>query len=180
MSSPTAQTNSERENLLQLLRRTESLYLATLEGVSPAQAGFRPAPERWCILEIAEHVATTEEFMSRFTVTASPSTEETDLSMDQKIHRFAADRGRRFSAPDGTRPCGRFGSLAEAVATFRNALQKTIEHLEQTSSDLRRSRVMHPAAGNIDVHQNLLIMAYHPERHAKQIEEIKTSEGYPK
>jgi hypothetical protein len=39
---------------------------------------------------------------------------------------------------------------------------------------------MHPAAGSIDVYQNLLIMAYHPERHAKQIEEVKSSEGYPK
>jgi hypothetical protein len=180
MSSPTAVNNSERETLLQLLRRTEALYLATLEGVSPAQAAFRPAPERWCILEITEHIATTEEFMSKFTVTASPSTEETDLRMDEKIHRFAADRGRRFSAPEGTRPCGRFDSLAEAVAAFRAALQKTIEYLQQTPSDLRRSRVIHPAAGNIDVHQNLLIMAYHPERHAKQIEEIKASEGYPK
>jgi hypothetical protein len=40
-------------------------------------------------------------------------------------------------------------------------------------------RVMHPT-GNIDVYQNLLIGAYHPQRHAKQIEEVKSSPRYPK
>jgi hypothetical protein len=59
------------------------------------------------------------------------------------------------------------------------ARQRTIEYIKQTQVDLRRLRVMHPT-GNIDAYQNLLIGAYHPERHAKQIEEVKSSPHYPK
>ena len=180
MSAQPSQVNSEREILVQLLRRTAALYLATLENVSPKQAAFKPGPERWSIVEVAEHIATTEQSMCNLAVTASPSTEESDRRMDERIHRFAADRGRTFAAPEGACPCGRFGSVEEAAAAFSTALQDAIEYLRRTQSDLRRLRVMHPAAGSIDVYQNLLIMAYHPERHAKQINEIKSTVGYPK
>jgi hypothetical protein len=180
MSSPAVEPNSEREILQELLRRTELLYLATLENVSPAQATFKAAPERWSILEIAEHVAATEEFLLVLAIAASPSTEESDPRMDLRIHRFAADRQRTFVAPEGVCPCGRFGGIPEAAAAFRRGRQKTVEYVHETQADLRRLRVLHPAAGSIDVYQNLLIGAYHPERHRKQIEEIKSTDAYPK
>lgn len=178
MSSPATQTNSERAGLLQLLRRTGPLYLATLENVSPAQAAFKPAPERWSIVEIAEHVAMAEEFMQKLAAAASPSTDRSDRRIDDRIHRFAADRARAFRAPEDVCPRGRFGSIEECAAAFRLARQRTIEYVERTPSDFRKLHVMHPT-GNIDVFQNLLIGAYHPERHAKQIEEVKATEAYP-
>jgi hypothetical protein len=180
MSSPAVEPNSERAILQELLRRTELIYLATLENVSSAQATFRTARERWTILETAEHVAATEEFLLALTTAASPSTLESDPRMDLRIHRFAADRQRTFVAPEGVCPCGRFGGIVEAAASFRRARQKTVEYVHETQRDLRRLRVLHPAAGSIDVYQNLLICAYHPERHAKQIEEIKSAGAYPK
>jgi hypothetical protein len=180
MSSPAVETRSEREILLELLRRTEFLYLATLENVSSAQATFKAAPQRWSILETAEHVAATEEFLLALTTAASPSTEESDPQMDERIHRFAADRRRTFVAPQGVCPRGRFDSIVEAVVSFRRARHKTVEYVHETQANLRRLRVMHPATGSIDVYQNLLIGAYHPERHAQQVEEIKSSEAYPK
>jgi hypothetical protein len=180
MNSPAVARNSERAILLELLRRTELLYLATLENVSSAQAAFKAAPQRWSILETAEHVAATEEFLLALTTAASPSTVESDPRMDERIHRFAVDRQRTFVAPEGVCPCGRFGGIAEAAAAFRRARQKTVQYVHETQADLRRLRVLHPAAGSIDVYQNLLIGAYHPERHAKQVQEIKSTEAYPK
>jgi hypothetical protein len=179
MNSPGAEANSERESLLHLLRRTEVLYLAKLENVSPEQAAFKPRPDRWSIAEIAEHVAIAEEFMYQLAAGASPSTEESNPRIDERIHRLAADRGRAFPAPEDVCPRGRFGSVAESAVAFCGARQRTIEYIKQTQLDLRRLRVMHPT-GNIDVYQNLLIGAYHPERHAKQIEEVKSSPRYPK
>jgi hypothetical protein len=180
MSSPGANRDSERESLLQLFRRTEALYLATLDGVSPEQAGFKAGPGRWSIGEIAEHVATTEEFIYELATAATPSSEGSDPLVDERIHRRAADRQRTFVAPERVCPHGRFETIALAAAAFRAALQKTIVYVEGSKDELRRLRVMHPAAGSIDVYQNLLIMAYHPERHAKQIEEVKASPGYPR
>lgn len=179
MSSPRLLTNAEREALLQLLQRTSAVYLATLEYVSAEQAAFKQAAERWSIAEIAEHVAVAEEFMYKLAAGAAISGEESDPRMDERIHRYAANRAKPFPAPEEMRPCGRYGSTAEAVAAFRNARQTTIEFVERTQADLRRLRVKHPA-GEFDAYQNLLIGAYHPERHAKQIEEIKACHGYPK
>jgi hypothetical protein len=179
MSSPAQPSNPECENLLQLMQRSESLYLAALENVSPAQAAFKPGSDRWSIEEVAEHVVAVEEFLLMLTKNASPSTEETDLRMDERLHRGAANRRRTFEAPEGVRPCGRFRNLSETAAQFCDARRKTVEYLQQSQAALRRLRVAHPVAGNIDAYQNLLILAYHPERHAAQIAEVKAHPAYP-
>jgi DinB superfamily len=166
MISPAPETSSERERLLELLRRTEALYLGALRNVSAAQASFKPSPDRWSIAEVAEHVAVEEEFMYRLAQNASPSTRESDQRIDLRIHRLAADRGR-------------YGSVTESAAAFSLARKRTIEYLRRTKADFGRWRVLHPT-GDIDVYQNLLIGAYHPERHAKQIAEIKSSDAYPR
>ncbi len=180
MTVAAEQSNPECEFLVQLLRRSQSTYLNALENVSPAQAAYKPGSERWSIAEVAEHVAATEQYMLKLIKNASPSTEESDPRMDERIHRGGADRTRTFTAPEGVRPRGRFRDLAEAAAYFSDARRKTFEFVEQAQAGLRRLRVVHPVAGNIDAYQNALIMAYHPERHAAQIAEIKTGAAYPK
>jgi hypothetical protein len=133
MSSPGEQANSERESLLHLLRRTEVLYLAELENVSPEQAAFKQRPDRWSIAEIAEHVAIAEEFMYKRAAGASPSTEESDPRIDERIHRLAADRGRAFPAPEDVCPRGRFGSVAESAARLRRPAKNNRVHKADAS-----------------------------------------------
>src|SRR5271154_5109450 len=176
-SSP---TNSEQEALVDLLNRTEQLFLAALENVSSEQACFKTAPDRWSIAGIAEHAGCVEELLLQLLSSATPSTEETNRVIDEKIHRFAASRARVAPAPEGAHPRGRFPGLADSAAHFRQVRQKSYQYVQQTAPKLRALRVQHPVAGNIDAYQCLLLLAYHPQRHIGQIEEIKSHPDFPR
>jgi len=179
-TSATPQTNSELQALLDLLNRTEQLFLSALENVSAEQACFKTAPERWSIAGIAEHAVSVEELLHQLLGSATPSTEETNSVIDEKIHRFAASRTRVVPSPEGAHPRGRFPGLADSAAEFRQVRQKSRQYAQQNAPNLRALRVRHPVAGNIDAYQCLLLLAYHPQRHIGQIDEIKSHADYPR
>ena len=175
----TAQTKSEQEALVDLLHRTEELFLLALENISADQACFKTAPDRWSIAGIAEHVVSVEEFLLELLRSATPSTDESNRVIDGKIHRFAASRTRVVRAPQSVHPCGRFADLADSAAHFREVRQRSYLYVQQTAANSRGLRVQHPVAGNIDAYQCLLLLAYHPVRHIGQIDEIKAHPDYP-
>ena len=54
-------TDRERETALALLTRSRGVVLNAVEGVTETQARWRPAPERWSILEYIEHLAVSDD-----------------------------------------------------------------------------------------------------------------------
>jgi len=54
-------TDKERQSALDALARTRQTVLDAVEGVSDAQARWKPSPERWSILEYMEHLAISED-----------------------------------------------------------------------------------------------------------------------
>ena len=53
-------TDRERETALALLARSRTALLQAVEGVTDEQARWKPAAERWTILEYVEHLAVSE------------------------------------------------------------------------------------------------------------------------
>jgi hypothetical protein len=174
------QHDAELKNLIDLLYRTEKDFLGALEGVSAQQCAFRTATGRWTIEEIAEHIVLVEELLQELLTSAAVSTEEPNRGFDEKIHRHAPSRARVVEAPERVRPRGRFANMAESAANFRQIRCKTHQIVQETSTKLRQSRVNHPVAGVIDSYQCLLLLAYHPQRHIGQLDEIKAHADYPR
>jgi len=54
-------TDKEREAALALLARSRTVVLNAVDGVTDYQARWKPAPERWSILEYVEHLAVSED-----------------------------------------------------------------------------------------------------------------------
>src|SRR5215467_11852823 len=81
-------------------------------------------------------------------------------------------------APDTLKPTNRFGSPEAAIKHFVESRAKTEEFLK-TTADLRGHAVDSPAGGKWDAYQFILMIAAHSQRHTKQIEEVKSSTGYP-
>ena len=52
-------TTEDRDKLLDTFRQGRATWLASLDGAS--NVSQRPGPERWSVLEIAEHVAIVEK-----------------------------------------------------------------------------------------------------------------------
>jgi hypothetical protein len=96
------------------------------------------------------------------------------------ILTLAHERTRKAKAPERSEPTGRYESLFEALERFRDARERTLQFAESISvEELRAKVVPHPLAGTLDGYQLLTLMAVHPERHALQVEEIKTDLEFP-
>ena len=89
------------------------------------------------------------------------------------IRTRAADRSRKVPAPEAAVPAGRYGTLAEALAAFEEARTRTVAYVEACDEDLRAKVTTHPILKAVTCHETLLMMAAHPERHAKQVIEIR-------
>lgn len=164
---------TEREELLELLKRSEDKYVSTVDGLSEQSAQARLNEDSWSILEIAEHVAVAEHGMSRALELAPEGVAATpDAEFEARLRSLGTDRTKKTESPDAAKPKGRWKSLAEALQAFRASRAKSMA-MVQSVPNLRMRSSLHPFFGKLDGYQLVLIMAQHCERHALQIEEIK-------
>lgn len=180
---------TEREALIKELQKSEQVFLKAIAAVTAAQAKFKAAPDRWSVLECAEHLALTEPFLFGLALQTATKTEvKPDLSKraaadvsaaDQKVAARVVDRTQKAKAPEPATPTGKFATLEAATAAFRAERAKTIEYVRTTQHDLRgHGFALGPETS--DAYQLLLLLAGHTERHSAQIDEVKASPGYPR
>ena len=159
-------------------------FLAAVEGLSEAQLNFKPAPERWSVAEVAEHIAAAEDMflgMIEGQVLQAPArTEPANLQeIDQLILTAIPDRTQKRQAPEPLVPTRRFGNVAETLKHFQDSRAKTLALLAERN-DLRAHATDSPLGQKLDAYQWLLFLSAHCERHTKQINEVKADANFPK
>jgi hypothetical protein len=173
---------SGKEMLLNLLRASREHFLGSFAGVNDADSRRKPSDSAWGILETVEHLAKAEFRMVRL-ITETRRPKSPDLpDREQAFLRMIPDRSMKMQTPESGRPIGQFASLAEAAAQFNASRDQAIQFVElcaDCGEDLRATEVTHPhpLAGDVSCYEMVIIMAQHAERHALQIEEIKTTLG---
>ncbi|HUP60898.1 MAG TPA: DinB family protein [Thermoanaerobaculia bacterium] len=174
---------SDRENLLSELARTEARFLTSVEGLSEAQWNFKAAPDRWSIAECAEHIAASEPMIrgmiaeaikKELTAEMAPS-----ANKDEALMKGLVDRSKKFKAPEPLVPTNRYGSTADALASFKKERAETVA-LASGDTDLRTHGDNHFLAGPLDGQGWFLFLSGHSERHTLQIEEVKADPNFPK
>lgn len=169
---------AEKETLLALLRESRDKFLNSFSGLSDDESRCKKEGS-WSVLDTVEHLTVAEKTMARLVTTARRPKSSGTPNREDIFLRVAADRSRKLEAPEAARPTGRFANLAEAAAQFGAARDKALEFVRNVNEDLRATEVTHPhpAAGTVSTYEMLILMAKHAERHALQIEEIKTTLG---
>jgi hypothetical protein len=177
-------TDAERIRAIKYLEETQERYARLTSGLTEAQWKFKPAPERWSMAEIAEHLVVVEEvvFQQMKDALNAPTAPEKKNTRrpDELIVRVVPDRSRKVQAPEPVVPAGRFTSSNETIAAFRKARGATIEFAQSSQADLRSHFVRHFALGDLDIYQWLLFLPAHAERHLKQMEEVQADPAFPK
>src|SRR5712692_5123144 len=56
-------TQAEKDRALQYLETTKKGVLEATKGLSEAQWNFKPAPDRWSVAQVMEHIAAAEDFL---------------------------------------------------------------------------------------------------------------------
>ena len=175
---------AEPEKGEQYLQSTRDGVVAAVKGLSDAQLKFKPAPDRWSVAEVLEHIAVSEDFLfqnvaNNIMKAPAGAPDRDTAKIDAFVLAAIPDRSHKAQAPEPLRPTARW-TPAETLGHFLESRAKTIAFLESTS-DLRAHVVNSPPLNQpMDAYDWLLFIAAHSERHTKQILEVKADPNFPK
>jgi hypothetical protein len=182
----TTLTQQERDSALKQFANTRDNFLKSIAGLSQKQWTFKPAPDRWSVAEVAEHITISESTLlglvqqRLMSSPAAPERREQVKGKDELIEQRVPDRSHKAQAPDILKPTGRWPNEADLVKAFETERAATIEYVRTTNDDLRDHFFDHPAFGTLDGYQWLLLISTHSARHTAQIEEVKADPNFPR
>jgi uncharacterized damage-inducible protein DinB len=176
-------TQAEKDNAMQYLESTKKGVLDATKGLSEAQWNFKPAPDRWSVAQVMEHIAAAEDFIRGLVtdkVMMAPAGEAgRDVKKaDEAVIMMVPDRTNKVQAPEPLVPTNRFSSPDGSIKHFVES-RATTESLLKTSTGMR-DHVMESPMGKLDAYEFVLLIAAHSERHTKQINEVKADPNFPK
>lgn len=175
----------ERKAALGPLLASRDRLAGLVAGLTAEQWPFREREGRWSIADCLEHVVAVETrilggIQKQLERPAQPERQPLTEGKDSLVIARMPDRGNRIEAPEPARPAGRWPDVGELMREFHAARERTIRFVEETQGDLRNRGFAHVAFGELDCYQWLLVLGLHGERHARQIEEIKSAEAFPR
>jgi hypothetical protein len=176
-------TQAEKDKALQYLESTKKNVLEATKGLSEAQWNFKPAPDRWSVAQVTEHIAAAEDLlrgMVKEKVMMAPAGEAgRDVQKtDEAVLAMVPDRSHKAQAPEPLVPTNRFGSPEASIKHFVESRATTEDFLKTTTG--LRDHVTDSPLGKLDGYQFVLLIAAHSERHTKQINEVKADPNFPK
>jgi hypothetical protein len=176
-------TAADREKGLQYFQQTRDGVTAAVKGLSEAQLKFKPAPDRWSVAEILEHITLVEDSLfqnvtEKIMKAPAGAPGRDTAKIDAMIVAMLPDRSQKRQAPAEFVPSGRW-TPEETLDHFLKSRAKTIAFLESTP-DLRAHVVDSPLGQPLDAYEWLLFIAGHSERHTKQMLEVKADPNFPK
>ncbi len=182
--STEALTEAERTVAVNLLQKTKTDLLASVQGLSATQLSWKADSTRWSVAQCIEHIALAEIGIFQLqqgamNVPADPARRAEVKLTDQQVVQFLTNRSGKAEAPAVIRPTGRFPSVAASLRAYGQQRDKTIAYVQTTPDDLRNHYWKH-FIGVVDAYQTILLLAAHSERHRLQIEEVKATPGFPK
>lgn len=164
-----------RAEIVDLLEQSRQAFHEAAEAVHAELAHRRLAEDAWSPLDIAEHVVLAENGMFRILGMAKPDeTAAENREKEAALGKMIVNRAKPVPSPDRVKPAGRFPTLADALAQFDEARQRTIVFARETEHDLFGITAQHPFFGAVNGYELLIIMAGHARRHAAQIAETVT------
>jgi hypothetical protein len=171
------------------LRQSEDLVAGATQGLSEAQWKFKPAPDRWSIAEVVEHIVLAQDYVlgpvrAELAKSAAAEAAGDAAKLDAIVTGKTPDRTVKFQAPPFLVPTGRW-TPAESMERMRKNFAALRAWLE--TPGLRDHSVAAPAIkaltdgayDSMDGYQTILFVAGHTQRHAMQAVEVRASTGFP-
>jgi quercetin dioxygenase-like cupin family protein len=170
-----ALSNGEREELLGLFSKGQRELLDLVASTPEELWAKKPAPDRWSVSEIVEHLGAAEPML--FGMAQQALATPADANWASVAGRISTDaflgmiqnRGQKFQAPEPIQPKGGM-SRADALAKFGAARAVTAEFVRRTDLPIKKHVAQGPA-GPMNVHQMMVLIGAHVLRHNAQIRE---------
>ncbi|HEU4565153.1 MAG TPA: DinB family protein [Gemmatimonadaceae bacterium] len=162
--------------LLEQLDTHRAALRRAVEEIPEPQRERRPAPDRWSVAEVLEHLGLVEGSIARLLGGAIagglPPERETSPVVDRLAPARIADRRRRVSSFEPVVPSGALDCAAAWAALERS--REELRAVVLAGDGLALGEIVHPhrILGPLDGYQWVLFVAGHEARHAAQIREI--------
>ncbi len=177
-------TPAEHTQVLQWLDQSRQGFLAAIDGISDQQWKWKPAPDRWSVGEVAEHVVLAEasQFANVKTALASapdPNWEAKSKGKTETLIQVLAPRLGKAQAAEAIVPRGGM-TPAQVRERFETQRAEMVKFASGTEAPLKQSFVDNQFFGPLNGYQWLIYAPLHTMRHDKQIAEVKATPGYPR
>lgn len=175
-------TAEEREHLVGVLESSCEQLIAAIALLRPEQWTFKPDPDVWSIAECCDHIGGAEILflkMIKRRLIDDPDRAAAVQGKQKLLRKAVPNRSTRVKVPVAIAAYGACGSPAEFVEKFRTSRADTIEYARTTEDPLHLRVSPHFMLGDFDGAQWLELVAAHCCRHVAQIEEVKSSVGFP-
>ncbi|HEX5438301.1 MAG TPA: DinB family protein [Gemmatimonadaceae bacterium] len=168
------------QELLDYLAHHRADLRAAVDSVPADLRDRRPAPERWSVAEVVEHLAIvegriTDGFIKQVAAARAkglgPDTETAPVVPALDV-AFVLDRTNRLIAAEVARPRGESDSRAAWAALERSRERLRAALVDADGLALGRVRTMHPVLGEMGLYQLIAFVGAHEGRHAAQVREI--------
>ena len=174
----------------QLLRETEDArqnFISAVDGLTPQQAAFKPAPDRWCIVEITEHITRAEQsgIMGMWKALAGyqqgvPVWEgenvNAGLSIEEVVRRTWKEKE---IVPEIAKP--QWGGPIDLWITNLKANAQVLKTLGENFEGLDLDKIIypHPISGPLTIRQRFEFLRFHLNRHQGQVENVTLHPDFP-
>ena len=168
----------DRRRLLAHLEMTAAWLGDEVSDLSAAQVRFRPAPDRWSVAEVLEHLVVVGEiYWTDLQAALQQPPGRGSAMTDAEVLWYGIDRTRREQAIPSERPPGQLRDVPKALDEYRRHQERLVQYVKTTRDDLRGHIVDRQGC---DAYQWALLISTHEQRHILQIREIKAHPGFPK
>lgn len=179
-------TAEDRAKVVKYLVDSQNELLSSIEKLSEAQWKFKPAPEKWSVGEVAEHICLAEGLLFSQVEKAmgdprNPEWETQTKGKTEFLERVLLNRAGKAQAPEQIVPTGKL-SRDEVIAKFKEVRERTLKFASTTDQTLKDHTAEHPfpVFKTLNAYQWLIYIPLHNLRHNQQIAEVKANAAFPK
>ena len=174
-----AQMNDlERQRLVAHMEMTAGWLIDEVAVLSDAQFRFQPAPDRWSIARVLEHLVVVAPIYWKDLQSALERPARSGSGMtDAGVLWYGIDRTRREEAVRTEWPPGQLPDRRTGLEAYRKYHDRLLQYVKTTRDNLRGHIVERQGC---DAYQWALLISTHEQRHILQIREIKADPKFPK
>lgn len=174
----------ERADLLAQLEETRHRTLSAVAGLTDAAFHYKPAPDRWSVAEVVEHLVLSEgAFRERIhaILDSEPNPDWAEQTAGQLValRRTVLDRSNKFPARDVVQPRGG-GERRELLERYEKARAGTLTFVNEHTQALKAHTVDNQIFGVMNAYQWLNLVALHNQRHNQQIADLLADPELPR
>jgi hypothetical protein len=184
LAADASMTSKERADALKWLDESRTEFLAAINGVSDQQWKWKPAPDRWSVGEVAEHIVLAEagQFANVNKALSSPPDPDWEVKTKGKTERLIAVLAPRLGRVQAAQEIVPKGEMNQAEVKERFLRQRAdiVRFATESKAPLKQGIVENAFFGPLNGYHWLIYIPLHTMRHDKQIAEVKATPGYPK